>query len=78
MKLRTNSNLLTNICLIPMGVYPTLGSLKEVMDYAESKLPVTNKNEMTAILYTYHNTLLKKITDENNKSDSLSTKTIHP
>lgn len=47
-----------------MQVFPTLGNLQEVKDYAESKLPITNKNDMAAILYTYHNTLLKEISDE--------------
>ena len=46
-------------------------SLEDVMDYAESKLPVTNKNDMTSILYTYHNTLLK-INHESQNKDSLS------
>lgn len=43
----------------PMGVFPTLGSLQEVVDFAESKLPITDKNDLFALLMTYHNTLLK-------------------
>lgn len=39
-------------------LFPTLGSLQEVIDLAESRLPITNKNDLTAILATYHNTLL--------------------
>lgn len=35
-----------------------MGSLQEVIDLAESRLPITNKNDLTAILATYHNTLL--------------------
>lgn len=46
---------------IYMGLYPTLGSLQEVMDFADSKLPITNKNDLIAILYTYHNTMLKEL-----------------
>lgn len=45
----------------PMPIYPTLGSLQEVVDLAESKLPITNKNEVIALLITYHNTLLKEL-----------------
>lgn len=35
-----------------------MGSLQEVIDLAESRLPITNKNDLTAILATYHNSLL--------------------
>lgn len=42
----------------PKPVFPTMGSLQEVIDLAESRLPITNKNDLTAILATYHNTLL--------------------
>lgn len=44
-----------------MPVFPTLGSLQEVIDLAESKLPITSKNELTAILRIYHNTLLSQV-----------------
>ena len=43
---------------VPMNVYPTLGSLQEVVDLAESKVPVLSHNEMYSLLMTYHNTLL--------------------
>lgn len=43
----------------PMSLFPTMGSLKEVVDYSESKLPITDKNELFTLLMTYHNTLLK-------------------
>jgi hypothetical protein len=68
--LKHRTNLITPT-LIPVGLFPTMDSLEDVMDYAESKLPVTNKNDMTSILYTYHNTLLK-INHENQNKDSLS------
>jgi hypothetical protein len=42
----------------PMNLFPVMGSLQDVVDYATSKLPVTDENEMKAILFTYHNTLL--------------------
>ena len=38
-----------------------MGSLQEVIDLAESRLPITNKNDLTAILATYHNTLLNAL-----------------
>jgi len=43
----------------PMGLFPTLGSLQEVVNYGESKLPITDKNDLFSLLMTYHNTLLK-------------------
>jgi hypothetical protein len=42
-----------------MGVYPTLDNLQDVIDLAHSMLPIAKPNEMTAILFTYHNTLLR-------------------
>lgn len=44
-----------------MGVYPTLDSLQDAIELAESKLPITSKNELMAILMTYHNTLLAQV-----------------
>ena len=43
---------------VPMNLFPTLGSLQEVVDLAESKLPISDKNEMFSLLMSYHNTLL--------------------
>lgn len=45
-----------------MALFPTLGSLQEVVDFADSKLPITDRNEMFSLLMTYHNTLLKQLT----------------
>lgn len=45
----------------PQPVFPTMGSIQEVIDLAESRLPITDKNDMTALLASYHNTLLKLI-----------------
>ena len=42
-------------------VFPTMGSLQDVIDLAESRLPITNKNDLTAILATYHNSLLNAL-----------------
>lgn len=44
-----------------MQVFPTLGSLQEVIDLAESKLPITAKNDVTTLLMAYHNTLLNQL-----------------
>ena len=47
------------ITTAPMGLFPTMSSLQEVLDFADSKLPIKNKNELVSILFIYHNTLLK-------------------
>lgn len=44
-----------------MALFPTLGSLQEVVDLADSKLPITDRNEMFSLLMSYHNTLLKQL-----------------
>lgn len=49
------------IPLAPMGVFPTLGSLQDVVELGESQLPITDKNELIALLASYHNTLLKQL-----------------
>jgi hypothetical protein len=54
-----SSSLQPPIPAVPMTLFPTLGSLQEVVDFADSKLPITDKNEMFSLLMTYHNTLLK-------------------
>jgi hypothetical protein len=41
-----------------------MGSLQEVMDLAESQLPITNKNQLVALLGCYHNTLLAEVARE--------------
>ena len=48
----------------PMGLFPTMDSLQDVVDFAHTKVPVASSNEMTGILMTYHNTLLKVIDRE--------------
>ena len=54
-----NKTIKLPIRAVPFTLFPTLGNLQEVIDLAESKLPITNKNELFALLYTYHNTFLK-------------------
>ena len=44
-----------------MSLYPTLGSLAEVIQMADSKMPVSHRNEMFAILMVFQNTLLKQL-----------------
>ena len=44
---------------VPMSLFPTMGSLQEVVELAESKMPITNRNEMFSLLMIYHNTLLQ-------------------
>jgi hypothetical protein len=46
---------------VKMGLFPTMGSLQEVVDLADSKLPISSRNELVAILMTYHNTLIQQI-----------------
>lgn len=46
---------------VHMGLFPTLGSLQEVIDYADSKLPITTKNEVYTLLMTFQNTLIDQI-----------------
>ncbi len=50
-----------------MGLFPTMGSLQEVVDLAESKLPIINKNDLLSLLMTYHNSLLHCIKKEKTK-----------
>ena len=45
---------------VPMTLFPTAGTLNEVVDLGESRLPITNQNELFALLMVYHNTLLKQ------------------
>lgn len=46
---------------VPMNLFPTMGSLQEVVELAESKIPVTSRNEMISLLMTYHNTMLAQL-----------------
>lgn len=49
---------------VEMRVFPTFGSIQEVVDFAESRLPISNKNELFALLMAYHNTLLYQIKEK--------------
>lgn len=47
-----------------LPIFPVMGSLKEVIDYADSQLPITRKNDLLALLSLYQNTLLKVTTQQ--------------
>ena len=42
-----------------LDLFPTKDSLNDVHIFAQSKLPVTDKNQLTNLFNLYHNTLLK-------------------
>jgi len=46
------------IFLDHMPLFPTAGSLEEVVSLGESQLPIMDKNTLFTLLMTYHNTLL--------------------
>ena len=48
--------------VLSMGIYPTMESIQEVIALAESKLPITDSNEMYSLLMTFQNTLIKYLT----------------
>ena len=50
----------------PNSVYPTMPSLDTVILKAYSELPITDKNQLYAIIMVYHNTLLEQLKEENN------------
>jgi len=49
---------------VPMGLYPTLNSLEEVVTLAKSSVSPSECLAVVSLLFTYHNTLLKAITHE--------------
>lgn len=54
-------NMTVSLKPVPMTLYPTMGSLQEVVNLATSRIPVAHKNEMVSILMTFQNTLLKQL-----------------
>ena len=46
---------------VVMSLYPTLNSLEEVYELADSSLPILTKNTLRALLGTFQNTLLKQM-----------------
>lgn len=61
---RMNNRNEPSLRAVPMNVFPTLGSLQEVVDLANSKLPITNRNEMHSLLMIFQNTMLKVLHEE--------------
>jgi len=61
----TVTSLKPHIRAVPMNLFPTMNSLNEVIEYADSTLPVASKNMMFVLLMTYHNTLLKVNHEQN-------------
>lgn len=57
----SRSNTQPPLRAVPMSLFPTLGSLDEVMELAESKLPITSKNELYSLLMTFQNTLIHEL-----------------
>lgn len=47
-----------------MNLFPTFGSLRDVVDYAYSTLPIGSENDVYSLLMTYHNTLISEIRKE--------------
>ena len=45
----------------PQPLFPTMGSIQEVVDLAKSQLPIQDNNSLITILGTYHNTLLSQV-----------------
>lgn len=46
---------------VPMTLFPTADTLNEVVDLGNSRLPITNSNDLFSLLAQYHNTLLKQV-----------------
>ena len=46
---------------VHQGLFPTMDSLQSVVDLADSKLPITTKNEVYTLLMTFQNTLLSQL-----------------
>lgn len=46
---------------VGLSIYPTLDSLQQVYDLADSSLPILTKNSLRALLGVFHNTLLKQL-----------------
>lgn len=61
MSLQPNPTQTAALRAVPMSLFPTMGSLQEVVELAESKMPITSRNELISLLYTYHNTMLAQL-----------------
>ena len=52
----------------PQPLYPHKDSLNEVVQSAAAQLPISNINDLSAILMTYHNTLLFNLQEKQDES----------
>ena len=55
------------------SIYPTMPSLHTVILKAYSELPITDKNQLYAIIMVYHNTLLNQLKEESNEDSTRGT-----
>lgn len=55
------------------SIYPTMPSLDTVILKAYSELPITDKNQLYAIIMVYHNTLLNQLKEESNEDSTRGT-----
>lgn len=62
----TNLNNKPPIRAVPMEVFPTADSLREVVELGFSKLPIADQNELYSLLMSYHNTLLQELRSTKN------------
>ncbi len=46
---------------VRMSLFPTLNSLDEAVQYAQSKFPDSSRNDLYSVLMTYQNTLLSQM-----------------
>lgn len=46
---------------VPQTIYPDKDSLEEAAQYIMDQVPITDPNEVYALLMVYHNTLLKEL-----------------
>jgi hypothetical protein len=49
------------VLAVPMGLFPSMDSLQQVIDMANSQLPIATPNAIFTLLMVYHNTLLSQI-----------------
>lgn len=49
---------------VPQSLYPTKASLNEALSHSLAQLPITDANQLTSILMTYHNTMLHTLEQE--------------
>lgn len=48
---------------VPMTLFPEMGNLDEVMELAKSKVTCIERNELHSLFMTYHNTLIRQLTN---------------